>query len=226
MYHIYLGDMELPVPPEKISMKIAGNNETLTLINDGEINILKTPGLTELSFEVLLPQIQYPFAYYPNGFRRAQYYLQELEKRMTSRKPFRFIVSRVLPSGVPLHDTNIKVSLEKYDVQENVKNGFDITVSVTLKQYRDYALKVIEILENKKAAVSAARAGEPSYRNYTVVSGDTLWDIARRCLGNGTRWREIYNLNANTIEATARSRGLGSSSTGHWIFPGTVLNIP
>ena len=69
-YHVYLGDTEIPIPPEKIDLKISGNNKTLTLINDGEINILKIPCLTELSFEILLPQVQYPFAYYPNGFRK------------------------------------------------------------------------------------------------------------------------------------------------------------
>ncbi len=228
-YHVYLGDVEIPIPPEKINLKISGNNKTITLINDGEINILKNPGLTELSFELLLPQVQYPFAYYPNGFQRAQYYLNTLEKLMVERKTFQFIVSRVLPNGIPLYDTNMKVSLEKYEIKEDAKNGFDITVSITLKQYRDYATKVIEVVEvvdTKTASVSSDRAGAPSYQSYTVVSGDTLWDIARRCLGNGTRWREIYDLNADTIESTARSRGLGSSSTGHWIFPGTVLNIP
>lgn len=225
-YHVYLGDTEIPIPPEKIDLKISGNNKTLTLINDGEINILKNPGLTELSFEILLPQVQYPFAYYPNGFQKAQYYLDVLEKYMVERTPFQFIVSRVMPNGIPLYDTNLKVSLEKYDIKEDVKNGFDIVVSVTLKQYRDYATKVIEVIENETAHISNDRAGAPFYQSYTVVSGDTLWDIARRCLGDGTRWKEIYDLNMDVIESTARSRGLGSSSTGHWIFPGTVLNIP
>ena len=115
-YHVYLGDTEIPIPPEKIDLKISGNNKTLTLINDGEINILKNPGLTELSFEILLPQVQYPFAYYPNGFQKAQYYLDVLEKYMVGSKPFQFIVSRVMPNGIPLYDTNLKVSLEKYDM--------------------------------------------------------------------------------------------------------------
>ena len=78
-YHIYLGDTELPIPPEKIDLKISGNNKTLTLINNGEINVLKHRDYLELSFELLLPQVQYPFAYYPNGFQKAQYYLDILE---------------------------------------------------------------------------------------------------------------------------------------------------
>ena len=34
---------------------------------------------------------------------------------------------------------------------------------------------------------------------YTVQSGDSLWRIASRELGSGTRWSEIYDLNRDVI---------------------------
>ena len=40
------------------------------------------------------------------------------------------------------------------------------------------------------------------------------------------RYAEIYDLNKDVIEAEAQSRGKKDSSNGHWIFPGTVLQIP
>lgn len=43
---------------------------------------------------------------------------------------------------------------------------------------------------------------EETYRIHTVVKGDTLWDIAAKYLGNGTRYPEIKTLNnlkSNTI---------------------------
>lgn len=58
---------------------------------------------------------------------------------------------------------------------------------------------------------------------YTVKSGDTLWDIENRFnLPHGT----LYQANAANIEAAARQHGLGSSNSGHWIFPGMVLTVP
>lgn len=35
---------------------------------------------------------------------------------------------------------------------------------------------------------------------YKVVKGDSLYKIAKAKLGNGNRWKEIYNLNKNIIK--------------------------
>lgn len=61
---------------------------------------------------------------------------------------------------------------------------------------------------------------------YTVVSGDTLWAIAKRYYGSGMKYTIIYDANAATIEAVAKAHGKSSSEKGHWIWPGTVLTIP
>ena len=60
-YYVFLGVIPLPITPAKISITTPSKNQTVTLINDGEINILKTPGLREISFDFLLPQNKYPF---------------------------------------------------------------------------------------------------------------------------------------------------------------------
>lgn len=74
-------------------------------------------------------------------------------------------------------------------------------------------------------AVEAAAAEESESIQYTVKSGDTLWDIAKQYLGSGAQYVQIYNDNASVIEAEAKKRGKTSSDNGHWIFPGTVLTI-
>ena len=48
---MYFDKCLFPVTPEKISIKINGNNKTVNLINEGEINILKKAGLTDIEFE-------------------------------------------------------------------------------------------------------------------------------------------------------------------------------
>ena len=39
-------------------------------------------------------------------------------------------------------------------------------------------------------------------------------------LGDGLRWEEIYELNKDVIEDTAKQHGFSSSERGWWIFPG------
>ncbi len=77
------------------------------------------------------------------------------------------------------------------------------------------------LIDEKPESVKCGEYGE-----YTVVKGDTLWRIAENMLGTATQYAEIYELNKEVIEARAKERGKRDSSNGHWIFPGTILQIP
>lgn len=224
MYSFFFDDMQLPVTPSKLSVKIKGNNKTLTLVNEGDINFLRSPGLTEISFEMLLPMLeQYSFA---SEYHQPDYYLGVLESYMTEKKPFRFIVSRVSPSGDKLYDTNIKVSLEDYTVSEDATDGFDVTVSINLKQYIDYATKKVTVTKPNNSSKSTLKkstlktekpretSGKPTAKTYTVKSGDCLWTIAKKYYGNGAQYTKIYNANKDKI------------SNPNLIYVGQVLTIP
>ena len=144
MYLFYLGNMMLPVTPEKLELKIANNNKTITLINDGEVNLLKRPGLTKVTFGALLPNIKYPFAVYSNGFQPAEVYLNKLESLKVSQAPFVFRVMRSREDAFSSFDTFLTVSLEEYTIAEDAeKYGRDVYVSITLLQYQGCVTKTI-----------------------------------------------------------------------------------
>lgn len=63
-YDFYLKKCLLPVPPEKLQIKINNANKTVTLINGQQVNLLKKAELSDIEFECLLPQAKYPFAVY------------------------------------------------------------------------------------------------------------------------------------------------------------------
>lgn len=145
-YEMYLDGMRMPVTPSKIDTKIKNRNQTITLISDGEVNLLKSAGLTDISFTLLIPQVRYPFASYEgNEFTGASAYLDLFERLKGEKKPFRLIVSRYMPAGKQLFDTNILVSMEDYSISEDAGNGFDLEVSVNLKQYREFFVKTAVI---------------------------------------------------------------------------------
>lgn len=222
-YEFYLKKCLLPVTPEKLQITINNENKTVTLIDEGEINILKTAGLTDIEFECEIPQVKHPHAIYKSGFNGAGYFLDYFETLKTRKKPFQFIVSRTLPSGKTLFSTNMKVSMEDYKITEQAKNGFDLTVKIKLKQWRDYGTKTVNIVLRETetvADVEESRAAETSpepetTQTYTVVKGDTLWAIAKRYYGNGSKYTVIYSANKSVI-----------GGNPNLIYPGQVLTIP
>lgn len=219
MYEFYLDKILLPVNPKKISMKIKNQNKTVSLLNDYEMSILKPAGLTEITFDCLLPNMQYPFARYLNGFQNAFYYLEHLKGLKNSQKPFQLIVNRTLPNGFPLYATNLQVSLEDYTETEEAAEGFDITVSIKLKKYVEFKTKKVELKSGAdgtelKEEAQRETSNAPSASEYIVKKGDCLWNIARYFYQDGSSWRKIYEANKSQIK------------NPNLIYPGQVLSIP
>ena len=223
-YHLFLGSMLYPVTPSKIDVKIKGQNKTLTLINDTVVNVLKNPGLTEISFDLLLPNVPYRFATYDikYGFRDASFYLAHMEWLKTSKKPFRFLLTRYMPSGRYLFDTNMSVSLENYTIKEDAKQGLDVIVSVTLKQYVEYGTKIVKVLtsdgtasiEKTRETENSPAPSENSVKTHIVTASDTLWSIAKYYYGDGSKYTVIYEANKDKI------------ANPSLISEGQVLTIP
>lgn len=226
MYNFFIDGVQLPVAPSAMSMKINNKNEVITLINEGEVNILKKPGLTDIDFEVEFPNVKYPYAVYPTGFQPASYFLDHLEELKLSEEPFQFIVNRMKPDGSLLFDTNMTVSLEDYTIDEDAENGFDIKTTISLKQFRPFGTKRLNIKSassasntvtstqsKQKVTVEKKRAttGKQTPKSYTVKAGDTLWAIAKKHLGDGAKSAQLAKLNNIKNENS--------------IYPGQVIKL-
>lgn len=216
-YKMYMDDVLLPAAPASVSMRIKGQNQTLTLIDGSEINVLKSPGLTEVSFDLLLPQNPYPFL--EGGAQSPEDYLSLFEEMKTSKSSFQWILSRSRPGGQALFYTNLTMALEEYEIKDDAKEGTDITVSVKLKQWRSYGTKTSKVSKTSTKAEppKAKRApgkNEPKAESYTVKSGDSLWNIAKKYYGDGSKWQKIYDANKSKIKSPSL------------IYPGQVFTIP
>lgn len=214
MYYFFINDNMLPVPPPRMEVKLNNKNKTVNLINEGEINIIKSPGLTEIGFEVLMPNKFYPFALYGNGISNfvsrmsglqptityAKQYITGFEQLKVSNKPFRLIIARFGQNFEYLSDTNMLVTLEDYNVNESAEFGFDWQVPMRFKQYRPYGTKELTITKNEKgedvATVKQTRATTKEVpKAYKIAANMSLWEACRRISGGSLDWQAVANLN-------------------------------
>ena len=164
-YYFFIGDIMLPIPPAKMTIQVNNKNKTYDLINEGEVNIIKTVGLTDISFDARLPHALYPFADYNSGFSslalmatgtarpRPSFGFKEPESFMDSfrmmkaeKKPTRLVISRMGQGLLDLMwSTDMLVTLEDYSIEEDAGDGFDVTCPLHFKQYRPYSTREVEV---------------------------------------------------------------------------------
>lgn len=77
-----------------------------------------------------------------------------------------------------------------------------------------YATDLVPYVEPAARAAVAASPAEPEPQYYVIEKGDTLWAIARKFLGNGNRYPEIFEANKEVILDPDK------------IFPGQKIIIP
>jgi len=232
-YNFYFKDgsdvLTFPITPAELSITVGSKNKVVTLISEGDINILKSPSLIEVEFEARFPMRKYPYSRNVSSFEQ---YFNKFKELKEDKKSFRFIVARTTPNGKRTWDTNLLVALEDFELNESADEGDDVIVSFKLKQFKEYGVKTIKLASSKPSTTSTSNKPRntdnktKSPQSYTVKSGDCLWNIAKKYYGNGAKWTSIYNANKSIIESTAKKYGKSSSSNGHWIYPGTKLTIP
>lgn len=230
-YKIYIDGVELPINPPSLTIKVGNKNETVDLANGGDMTILKSPALMEISLTARLPQMglsgtQTKLPFTNSRARTASYYIEKMKILKTTKKVFQFVVTRYLPNGQPLFESNITTVLENFTTKEDANEGFDILLDITLKQYVEYKTKIYKPNGGNGGDNKSRVERQTEKTNYTIKSGDTLWALAKYFYGNGSLYTKIYEANKSVIESVAKQRGRNSSSNGHWIYPGTKITIP
>lgn len=74
---------------------------------------------------------------------------------------------------------------------------------VELEEQVEEEVATPEVTEPEAIQPTEDTTVAPETTIYTVQSGDSLWSIATKTLGTGTRWGEIYEVNLATIQNSA-----------------------
>ena len=236
-YIVKLGPVTLPLPPSKITWKTKAGNKTVTLINEGEVNIIKKPKLATIDFDIILPATDIPGV--KLEMSQAGYY-SKIMGLLGDKRPILFLIERNMPNGVRLRVDQLDVTVESINVEENVDNGFDLKLSISLKPYVEYGAKKVTVKDNKVKKKSTKKSGGKAAKkkknsgkgklfiDYTTKKGDTLMLIAKQFYNHTEKsyQKKIYDTNKKAIEKAAKKHGLKSSADGKKLFAGTKISIP
>ena len=153
----------------------------------GTVNIWGGRGLREVKLTTFLPALSSPFY---NG-QEPESVLAMLKSWQDSGDPVRLIIS-----GSDINDAFL---IE--DVSETLAEGDrDVGLTLTLREYKfKSALASLAGGNGGSSTVPQKRTDERvTPKTYTVKKGDTLWDIACRFYGDGTKWGSIAARNGVT----------------------------
>jgi len=183
----------LPVNPEEVNTEHGQETKEYDILKIGKVSVPANEELTKYSFDFELPSKPYSYVVTKGGFRTPETYLDVFKKHSQNKKPIRFVANNGL--------TTISVLVTIISLKQVEKAGEegDYYCSISLKEYKPYSIKTAvnttntSVVNNVLARVSTPPT--PNNNIHVVQSGDTLWALAKRYLGNGSRYIEIASLN-------------------------------
>jgi len=201
--------IHFPANPERITCQTGNRILTFDVIELGDISLPRGRVPTRFSFE----------GFFPGEARRND----PMVKSWRSPKELAGILSLWRNEGTKLRllVTETPINHDVYfdgdgSFEHEWRGGHgDCWYSLRFVEARELAIRAEgEMAPVVVAGVQQTRPTPPAPKTYTVKSGDTLWAIAKQTLGDGGRWREIYN---NNVDVIGKDPNL--------IRPGQVLRI-
>lgn len=200
-----------PMQPEEITCETVTRFISYNVMGQGEIKIPDGEQLTGFSWEGILPGEKRKDMPYVTDWVNPKT-AQELWSRWRTQKSKLHLIVEDTPIS---HD----VYINSYTV--TYKGGFgDYFYNISFSHAKDVLVEVEDKSANSnassgtKSTKAKSRPTKPKSKTYTVKVGDSLWAIAQKQLGKGSRWNEIYRSNKSKIK------------NPNLIYPGQVFVLP
>lgn len=191
--------LRLPVTPSDFTIQAGNNTQNVTVTNVGELSLWGPDKLRSISIQSFFPYRFHSSYCSYRGFPKPWDCIETINKWRNSGKPIRLLIidrSREV-------DINIEMLIETLDTSMRDASG-DVYFTLAFKEYRRVKLEQVKGNQN----IETVRPTPPSVldkpssgqRTHKVVSGDTLWDLAKKYYGNGSKYPTIFNANRDKVK--------------------------
>lgn len=208
--------LRLPVPPPDFTIQRGNLNQSVTVTNIGELNLWGPEKLAGITLQSFFPYTYNAMYCSYQGFPKPWDCIKKLNDWRLSGNFLRLIITDKNKEV----DINMQVLIESLDSNMQDASG-DVYFVLVLKEYRVVNIQptttgATQTTEPVRPAPPAIAESVPpsGQRTYTVVYGDTLWGIAKRYYGNGSKYPDIASANPTIIKDP------------NVLYPGWTLIIP
>jgi LysM repeat protein len=203
---------KLPVNPEEIEITSSLAIEKYNVLKLGQIAVPANMELSEYSFEAELPHTTYHYVdISEDEFENADYYLSQFKSWRDALEPVQFIAASSEEDTGFMESINVPVLIEELTITEKAGEERDKYIKLKLLEYKSYSKKPAEeiifimsvsgsttVKKQAKTATEAVSTKSSGY--YVVQSGDSLYSIAKKLYGDGSKCNIIYNANKDKIK--------------------------
>ena len=186
------------------------NVQDYAIINDsnitglGDVTVFGGKGLRTIEISSFFPnpKKKYYFVSYTD-YPKQYDCVNKIKKWMDKGEVLRFIVT-----GTEIN-FQVRITDFEYSEQDGTR---DVYFTINLKEYRK--IKISSTTPKKKKTDNKTRtdtketSSKTKQKTYTVKSGDTLYDIAKKYYGKGSDYKKIIEKNKSKYPSLAKSTTL------------------
>ena len=194
--------IRLPVIPSEFERVIDAGYDTNAIIGLGDVAVLTSNGLAQLSLSSFFPNNEYSFNEYsnvPKPYDLVKYF-KEWKNKGT--------VVRVILTGT---DINQEMYITNFSYGERDGTG-DVYYNMDLLEYRPIIVPTITE-NNSNNTQNTNRPTDTNNKNnasnqqkaHKVIKGDCLWDIAQKYYGKGSLYTKIKEANKSKYPSLAKN---------------------
>jgi hypothetical protein len=171
--------LQLAVNPKNMVISQPQNTLSYVTIRGDTVHAARGGGLTQVTLSTFLPGSNSRFF---QGVTPAEV-LAMVQRWKEEGAPVRLLIS-----GSELGELFLICGLE----QTLTEGDEDVGIRIALKEYKYVTLAEPDVLGGDSVGGLYRRAeGRTVPAVYVTKGGEDLWTVARVCLGNGDRWKEL-----------------------------------